>query len=244
MSIINDDGILLSIAKYNDKCSRIIIFSENNGILQTFLKKNKKSIQCQVYDFLNFQCDYMGSYSYRSLEVCIVESYMKNIYNNRLLISIFNSSVAIVNSILKERGDLKNLYRIFKNMLFLTNYNCKNPLPYYMDFLSNVVGFLGININVNKCYVSGVDTDICYISPKTGNCVSRAIGEKYRQNLFEIPKSFHEYSEDKQDITNSINMLHYFLCKIFVENDRTKEITTIETFRKILMEEIRKADLS
>jgi DNA repair protein RecO (recombination protein O) len=155
---------------------------------------------------------------------------------------MFNYAVAIINSILKERGELGHLYRIFLNLLNMTgDSNYKNLLPFFVDFLLNVMGFFGININVNKCFVSGTSVDICYISPKTGNCVSGEVGKKYERNLFKIPKSLYQYSEDGRDILETIDILHHFLHKIFLEQNIVHGFGIIETFKKILTEEIRKA---
>ncbi|MDR1495060.1 MAG: hypothetical protein LBI29_03435 [Rickettsiales bacterium] len=95
MSLICDKGILLSVKKYNDRCSRMVLFSENNGLIQIFGKTARGSAAYQVYDFLDFRCDYVDSYNYRNLEISVLRSYLGNVFCNRLFMSIFNSAAAI-----------------------------------------------------------------------------------------------------------------------------------------------------
>jgi DNA repair protein RecO (recombination protein O) len=218
----------------------VIILCENSGLIQTFLKKDKKIVQPQIYDFLNVRFDYRGSYSYRNLEVEVLESYWKNIFSDELLINIFNSMASVLNLTLRERGDVGILYRLYKNLLFLTDFGCDSIVYYYIDFLLNVLKLFGINIDTSRCSVSGSTNGICYISPKTGNCVTAAVGEKYRHSLFLVPRSFQYYSEDVSDIIDAIDILHYFLLKIFVENGIVAEFGIVEMFKKTIGDNLRR----
>ncbi|MDR3078962.1 MAG: hypothetical protein LBU15_02895 [Rickettsiales bacterium] len=241
MSLIEDRGILLSIAKYSGRCQRVILFSENNGIVQTFLKLSRNQIPCQVYDLLDFSCNYLDSYNYRDLEIAVLRSYLKNVFGNRPFIAVLNSAVAIVLS-LRERGNIRNLYRLFQNLLSLSEFDHVNPLPYYIDFLLNVLAFFGTNLGNGRFFSGRADESAYYLSPRTGNCVSQEAGEKYKHKLFVIPESFSSYSENVEDISRAIDILHYFLRRVLSENPRGQEDRMVEVFREILLEEVRRQD--
>ncbi|MDR2777259.1 MAG: DNA repair protein RecO C-terminal domain-containing protein [Rickettsiales bacterium] len=240
MSIVCDNGILVSVKKYNERCSRVIIFSENNGIVQTFARTSRVLGPGQVYDFLSFRCRYVDSYNYRDLEMSTIRGYLRNVFNNSLSMAILNSAVAIVNLFLKERGSMENLYKLFKNLLFLTEFPSAKLLTHYLDLLLNILIFFGIRLNTNRCAVTGVDNSAYYISPKTGNCVSREVGEKYKNRLFMIPESFSRYSESKEDISNAVEIVHYFLRRIYSDSGMGGGIRAVEIFKGILLEEIQK----
>jgi DNA repair protein RecO (recombination protein O) len=125
-------------------------------------------------------------------------------------------------------------------MLFLTEFSHVNPLPYYIDFLLNVLDFSGIRLSMDYCCAEGAGGDSYYISPRTGNCVSREVGEKYKQRLFLIPKSFKSYSEDIEDISSAIDIAHYFLRRTFAENCTAQKNRMIDIFREILLQEIKR----
>jgi DNA repair protein RecO (recombination protein O) len=241
MSRIDDEGILLHLESYGDRSSKVTILCENNGLVQTFLKKNRgKLTRPQIYDILHVSFDCIDSYylSYRNLEVEILESCWKNIFGNALLLNIFSSIAAIVSLALKERGSTGILYRLFKNLLFLTDSDCEDVIYYYIDFLLNVLDFFGIRIDTGRCSVSGSTHDVCYLSPKTGNCVSAPVGEKYKHRLFLLPRSFSHYSNDSKDILSALNILHYFLFKIFTENNIAAKFSALETLRETIVVEI------
>ncbi|MDR1425663.1 MAG: hypothetical protein LBI70_01550 [Rickettsiales bacterium] len=240
MNIICDNGILLTLEKYNDRCSKVIIFSKNNGLVQAFLRTPRKSSPHQVYDFLSFRCRCVDNYNYRDLEINTIRSYLKSVFADRLSLSILNSAVSIVNLTLGGRGTGDNVYRLFQNLVFLTEFRGANLLPHYLDFLLNILEFFGINLNASRCYVSGLEGDVYYISPVTGNCVSREVGEKYKQKLFVIPKSFGGYSEDLEDLSAAINIAHHFIYRILFENDMIRGVEIVEMFKKILLKEAEK----
>ncbi|MDR2077846.1 MAG: DNA repair protein RecO [Rickettsiales bacterium] len=238
MPRVHDYGILLHSERHSDRLMGVMIFCENSGLIQTFLKKDRKMTQPQIYDILHISFDYGGSYSYRNLAVEILGDHWKNIFCSALLTNIFNYITAILNLTLKEKGRIGNLYRLYRNMLSLVDFNCSDIIYYHIDFLLNTLDFLGIRIDTTRCAVSGSTLDIYYISPRTGNCVSATVGEKYKHHLFTIPKSFCRYCENVADILSALDILHHFLFKIVAENNNIAEFSTVEMFREIIKDEI------
>lgn len=224
MSKISDDGIIIYINKYNDKCYKIIIFSRNNGIIQTFLKKDKKN-KYLVYDLVSFECDNVGQFNYRNLELRHIKSYWDIIYSDRIFLSILNSVSFIIISLLLEKGDCNGLYDIFYKLICNTNNKEKinDTFINYINFLKGIITFFGFNLDIQSCSISGVNNTY-YISPKTGNCVSRQIGEKYRDKLFVIPECFLSNYVGIDDLKDGIHILFYFLKKIFIENGKKDKV--------------------
>jgi DNA repair protein RecO (recombination protein O) len=46
---------------------------------------------------------------------------------------------------------------------------------------------LGFGLDLSECAATGVNTDLVYVSPKSGRAVSRAAGEPWRDRLFRLP---------------------------------------------------------
>lgn len=220
MTKIADEGIIIYLNKYNDRCYKIVIFSRNNGVIQTFLRKDRKN-KYLVYDLVNFECDNIGQFSYRNLELKHIESYWNNVYSSKLFLAIANSVTFIVVTLLLERGDCSSIYNIFtKNICgFKEDRNRDDILMNYINFLKSVVIFFGFALDMNSCFVSG-RSSVYYISPKTGNCVSKEVGEKYRDKLFIIPECFNGNYTGTDDYKSGLHILFHFLRRIFVDNGK------------------------
>ena len=86
-----------------------------------------------------------------------------------------------------------------------------------------MVIFFGFNLDIQNCSVSG-SNNTYYISPKTGNCISKEVGEEYKDKLFVIPRCFLNIYAGTNDFKNGLSILFYFLKKIFVENGKKDKV--------------------
>lgn len=230
MAKISDKGIIIYISKYNEKCYKVIIFSKNNGIIQTFLKKDKKNTYL-IYDEIEFECDNVGQFNYRNLELRHIKSYWEYIYKNKFFLSMMNLSSFILFNLLLEKGVCCKIYDDFYKILTELDYkgNLDIILLKCINFLKEIVIFFGFNLDTKVCSVSNVN-ETYYISPKTGNCVSKKVGDKYSNKLFIIPKCFLNNYYDINDFKNGINILLYFFEKIFIENEKKEKIKYIKMY--------------
>lgn len=229
MSKINDLGIFLSINIYNDKCYKVLIFSQNNGIFWTFLKKEKKS-KFQVYDLIEFSCDYKDEYNYRNLQVVNLKSFFDKIFLDKFLIIIFASISSIIIPLLVEKGDCNIIYKDLQNLIFSLSTTKINIIASYISILLNILNFVDIHIDISKCAVTNSNFTF-YISQKTGNCISIEIGESYKEKLFIIPTCFRNYTEESTDFINAINIIHYFFSKVFGENKILNKFENVKMFK-------------
>lgn len=227
MTKISDNGIIIYISKYNEKCYKVIIFSKNNGIIQTFLKKDKKNTYI-IYDEIEFECDSIGQFNYRNLELKNIKSHWEYIYKNKFFLSMMNLNSFTLFTLLLEKGVCYKIYDNFYKIL--TELYHKNNMDIILlnciNFLKEIVIFFGFNLDTGVCSVSNVN-ETYYISPKTGNCVSKKVGDKYSDKLFIIPKCFLDDYCGISDLKNGINILKYFLKKIFIENEKKDKIKYI-----------------
>lgn len=51
---------------------------------------------------------------------------------------------------------------------------------------------LGFGLDLENCAATGVTSDLIYVSPKSGNAVSRTAGEPYRDRLMRLPSFLRE----------------------------------------------------
>ncbi|MBR2140920.1 MAG: DNA repair protein RecO [Rickettsiales bacterium] len=239
MSIIEDEGFIINLKKYNERSTIVELFSKNNGVISSFLKdKNIKSdkYKNQVGAFSRFSCEFNGVDKYGNIEVEVIENFLDIFFKNKIFMLMFNSMISILNGILIKRNDVGFVYRIFKNVMFSFRDNNKSILLNYVDFLFAIVEFLGININLDECVLDGEKVE--YISPKTGSGISKNVGEKYKNKLFDVPLCFVEYSLDKKEIVKAINILHFFIYKFCKENNILSKYKPIKIFKNGIIKQL------
>jgi DNA repair protein RecO (recombination protein O) len=79
---------------------------------------------------------------------------------------------------------------------------------------------LGFGLDLSTCAASGKETDLVYVSPKSGRAVSRQAGERWRDRLFALPAFLRESSADApspQDIADGFALTGFFLAHRVLE---------------------------
>ena len=81
---------------------------------------------------------------------------------------------------------------------------------------------LGVGLDLENCAATGATTDLIYVSPKSGNAVSRAAGEPWRDKLLRLP-SFMRHSQDGEggltdrDLQDGFDITGRFLLRNVLE---------------------------
>ena len=68
--------------------------------------------------------------------------------------------------------------------------------------------------------MSGAETDLVYVSPKSGRAVSRQAGEPWREKLLALPAFLRDASVDApspQDISDGFALTGFFLARHVLE---------------------------
>lgn len=230
---MEDNGFIIYLSGTN----LTKIFSKKNGIISGFLKKTNTKYdryKYQVGNYINFNIIDKNNYKVFEIENNI--AFLEKLFSDKVYMAIFNSSIAILNNILTHEQETYDIYKVFYNLMF--SHNNKNLLLNYVDFLLNMTSYCGIYLNFSNSIISG-SSDIYYISPKTGHCVTKKEGQKYAKDLFIIPKNFLEFNQEKEEIINSINILHYFLYKFCKENNIEYKYRNIKFFKNQLIKLIK-----
>jgi DNA repair protein RecO (recombination protein O) len=79
---------------------------------------------------------------------------------------------------------------------------------------------LGFGLDLSSCAASGAETDLVYVSPKSGRAVSRQAGEPWREKLLALPAFLRDASADApspQDISDGFALTGFFLARHVLE---------------------------
>jgi DNA repair protein RecO (recombination protein O) len=73
---------------------------------------------------------------------------------------------------------------------------------------------LGFGLDLSACAATGVETDLAFVSPRSGRAVSRHAGEAYGDRLLKLPRFLVEEEEvdpSPQDVIAGFALTGHFL---------------------------------
>jgi DNA repair protein RecO (recombination protein O) len=96
----------------------------------------------------------------------------------------------------------------------------RRAAPSMVRFELNLLAELGFGLDLSTCAASGAETDLVYVSPKSGRAVSRQAGEAWRDKLLALPAFLCDASAQDpspQDICDGFELTGFFLVRHLLE---------------------------
>ena len=99
---------------------------------------------------------------------------------------------------------------------------------------------IGFGLDFSKCAVSGKKENLFYVSPNTGQVVSKSVGEPWKDKLLILPKFYSNCKErvEGKDIKNGLILNYFFINKVIKNlgsNKSTKLIYRKELHKKFTL---------
>jgi len=77
---------------------------------------------------------------------------------------------------------------------------------------------LGFGLDLSTCVSTGQETDLSYVSPKSGRAVSRVAGEPWRDRLLRLPSFLsEEVHPSAEDLADGFQLTGFFLMRHVLE---------------------------
>jgi len=96
------------------------------------------------------------------------------------------AATAIIAAALPEREPQPDVFVSFEGMIEALD-SGTDWLARYIGWERDLLAALGFGLDLGRCAVTGVTTDLAYVSPRTGRAVSRAAGLPYHDKLLALP---------------------------------------------------------
>ena len=134
--------------------------------------------------------------------------------DNRLQTEALATICALLHFALPERQALTNLYIRTQELLTLLEENDDWPIAYALWELA-LLEELGFGLDLSSCAGTGEKSELIYISPKSGQAVSRTAGAPYSDRLLSLPQFFLDPSQtaSKSDIHQALTTTGFFLMR-------------------------------
>ena len=190
----NDEGIVLSAKKYGEKGLVINILTKNHGRYLGWLNNYKnKSVLADVQpgNLVNVfwksrLIEQMGKF-----KIELISSVSGKIFDEKLKLQALNSLCSLLDKFLPERQnycEIFNATKAFINLLTLQDER-KNDywIEGYVKWEIGVLSSIGFSLDLKRCAVTGTNTNLLFVSPKTGKAVSKEAAGIHAPRLLLLP---------------------------------------------------------
>ena len=218
-----DDGIFLSGRPHGETSVIANIFTRANGRTHGLVKGGRsRRIRpiLQTGNGLTVEWrarleDQLGVYT-----VELAEPTAARILDDKLALAGVNAVVALLQA-LPERDPHPKLFDAVNECLAQAG-SAAFPAS-ITRFELTLLDELGFGLNLSKCAATGSAENLIYVSPRSGQAVSRDAGEPYRDKLLPLPAfllagAITSGSPDGRDVARGLAMTGYFLSThVFAE---------------------------
>ena len=147
------------------------------------------------------------------------------------------SAAALAITTLPEREPHQDVHASFAGLMAALD-SAADWRTHYVRWERDLLAALGFGLDLSCCAVSGVTTDLAYVSPRTGRAVSRPAGMPYKDKLLCLPDFlWRDAPADEAQLGLGMTLTGHFLVHhIFAPQGRTSPLA-----RRRLAEHMRRS---
>ena len=151
----------------------------------------------------------------------LVQAYAARFLDDPGRLAGLTSAVALVAAALPEREPQTEVFALFTRLIKSLDSAMDWPTQ-YVKWEQDLLRALGFGLDLARCAVSGVTTDLAYVSPRTGRAVSRTAGQPYHDKLLQLPDFlWRDASADAAQLALGLTLTGYFLVQhVFAPQNR------------------------
>ena len=240
MSYWEDEALVLSSINYSETSLILKVFTKEYGVKSGLVRGGKRNKNIYIYESGNhikiawkgrnenalgaFTCELISSNS-----VLFTKDKLKFL----AVLSILN----LIEFCLLE-NDKEEL--LFDETLHLLNHILNQPawLKKYVFWEKLLLERVGFGLQLTKCVISGRNTNLDYVSPKTGNAISKGCAGDWKHRLLVLPKFLIRNDiATKNDILNGLIITSKFLNKFALSIGKKIPFTREHFIDSIMNEE-------
>ena len=126
-------------------------------------------------------------------------------------LAALTAATALVAAALPEREPFPEVFSSIGNLLEALE-SAPDWAAHYVEWEQHLLAALGFGLDLGRCAVTGMATDLAYVSPRTGRAVSREAGRPYRDNLLPLPAFlWRDAPADREQIVLGLALTEHFL---------------------------------
>lgn len=206
-----EEGLLLTVRRHGESAAIIEVLTEGHGRHAGIVRggaSRKMAAVLQPGTQLDATWrarleDHLGTFSVEPLKS------RAHLMSDRRTLAGLNALTALLSYALPEREIHAALYRQTLTVLDMMGGEFW-PLAYLRWELS-LLEELGFGLDLTRCAVTGAESDLIYISPKTGRAVAKGGAGEWADKLLPLSPALTGKSADQTDIAAGLRVTGHFL---------------------------------
>ena len=218
-----DEGVLLSSRNHGEHNAIIEVLTPSHGRhvgLVRFAHSKINSTLLEPGMQLNLVWTARLSEQLGVFSVDKVKSRTSALIQSKQTLLGFNSLISLILISLPEREPFHSIYKATISLLDAMTSD-SNWLDRYVHWELLILTELGFALDLSQCAVTGKNSELIYVSPKTGRAVSESAGRVWKNKLLLLP----EFLTPSQDIVETnpamiscgMKLTGYFLEKWIIK---------------------------
>ena len=140
----------------------------------------------------------------------LVTGHAARVMENPLRLACLASAAAMAEAGLPEREPHPRAYDGLSALLDALDHD-RGWAPAYARWELALLAELGFGLDLGHCAATGATTDLAYVSPKSGQAVSRGAGEVYRARLLPLPAFLiSDAQPDREAVLDALRLSGFF----------------------------------
>ena len=209
-----DEGIILHTQPLGERKQIISLFTLAHGRSAGVFSPTKKSkgwIQCGSKVKARWWARLDSHIGYWNLES--LGSNMAYLLDTAGPLGALVSAATLCHMALPERQRYPHLYEQFHTLL--QNFISPHWMTSYIFFELTLLKEMGYGLDLETCAVTGVQSDLVAVSPRTGRSVCKDIAKRYEGRLLPLPSFIYEGNKEipqnNEEILDALRLSGYFL---------------------------------
>ncbi len=212
-----DQGIILTVKSHGETSVILELFTRANGRHLGLVRGGRSRTRRPMLQAGNVVeaawrarlSEHLGTYT-----VELIEAHAALALDDRAALAGLNTLTALAR-LLPERDPHEALFDA--SLVVLAHIDDQDIWPgLLVRWELELINELGFGLDLETCAATGENSDLVYVSPKTGCAVSRAAGEPYKNKLLCLPAFLIDGTApgpDLPDIVSGFALTGYFLEK-------------------------------
>lgn len=214
----SDYGTVLGAQPFGETSARVEVFTENHGRHTGLVRggagrKRAADLQPGTYVSVTWRArldEHLGAFT---LEAERARAAI--LLGDRLALSGLNAICALTIVCLPERQALPDFYQKTETLFDLMTLTPAWTLA-YLRWELDLLEVLGSGLDLTRCAVSGDESDLRFISPKTGRAVSASAAGEWADRLLPLPAVLRGEGEaPDSEILVGLEVTGHFLSRAF-----------------------------
>lgn len=240
MTLLQDSGIIIYAKAYGETSLLLTVFSQSNGLIKGYVKGGRLLKNSSIYqkgNLISFEHIKKLPHQLGTVKGETILCLWGILSDNHFSFYAFNALCDLIIETLAENVPEEDLFQEFLSLVQILSQEDKEISGKKIAlFLKNFLSYLGFTTDFHRCSVTGRFEDVIYVSPKTGNAISKNVGLPYHDKLFLLPPFLQDENQisSTDDIRNAVQILGFLIEKyMYYPQNKTIKQSFFDFYDKI-----------